>query len=494
MPSVEEVFKEIEPRPGQMEVAQQLADLIAGGKRVLLTAPTGWGKTLVVLAALRASEALPAAWLTRALALGEHIANEAAKMKLFAFVAAGRERTCPLWETLGDAVYDLCRYTRYKCPYARLPAAVPVVADWKEMSKVAKNGGWCAYFAQDFVPCDICVQNYERALRRPVRAYVIDECHNLALPEEKTVTLARLAESVAAIRAYASERLRSRLEALIRHILVRDGDLDARLILNEEGIEELKRVYAELLVENPEHAAAIRPLITLVNATAAYVEAEKISVFRARRALNFRPAVLLTATPLPLPMQTDVEINVEWGSRARAIVVSDVTTKFDEFTSGMVTKYKSLIVNLAKRFRRVLAVAASERVARELRNWVTYEEVKPPPDWEGILMLRARSRYSEGIDLPSDVVALLGAPYLPPEISTRLARVYKTLGLENAVRLAIDAPMLASTIQVVGRAWRDPAKPPLVVLADSRYTRYKEELRMLDIEECGLDELARKLA
>ena len=490
MPSVREFFAEarIEPRPGQVEIAEKLADFLVQGKKTLLTAPTGWGKTVVTLAALKAADALPAAWLTRALALGEHIANEAAKMKLFAFVAAGRERTCPLWETLGDAVYDLCRYTRYKCPYARLPAAVPVVADWKEMSKVAKNGGWCAYFAQDFVPCDICVQNYERALRRPVRAYVIDECHNLALPEEKTVTLARLAESVAAIRAYASERLRSRLEALVRHILVRDGDLDARLILNEEGIEELKRVYAELLVENPERAAALRPLITLVNATAAYVEAERISIFRPRRVLKFRPAVLLTATPLPLPTEVDTEINIEWSVRARGIIVTDVSSKFDEFDSKMALNYKKLLIKLAKKFRRILVFAASERVARELRSWVNYEETTPPPDWEGLLMLRARGRFAEGVNMPAECVIMAGAPYLPPEVSDRLARVYKMQGVENPTRLAIDGSMLAATVQALGRAWREPSKPPLVVLADSRYARYEEQLRkILDIEERELE-------
>jgi DNA excision repair protein ERCC-2 len=492
LPSVEEVFKEakIEPRPGQMEVAQQLADLIAGGKRVLLTAPTGWGKTLVVLAALHASDSLPAAWLVRALALGEHIAEEAAKMKLFTYIAGGREKTCLLWERLEDATHDLCRYARYKCPYARLPPTPPIVTDWSEMVKRARAGRWCAYFAQEMVPSDLVVQNYERALRRPVRAYVIDECHNLALPEEKTVTLARLAESVAAIRAYASERLRSKLEALVRHILVRDGDLDARLILNEEGIEELKRVYAELLVENPERAAALRPLITLVNATAAYVEAERISIFRPRRVLKFRPAVLLTATPLPLPTEVDTEINIEWSVRARGIIVTDVSSKFDEFDSKMALNYKKLLINLAKKFRRILVFAASERVARELRSWVNYEETTPPPDWEGLLMLRARGRFAEGVNMPAECVIMAGAPYLPPEVSDRLARVYKMQGVENPTRLAIDGSMLAATVQALGRAWREPSKPPLVVLADSRYARYEEQLRkMLDIEELELENI-----
>ena len=494
---VRKIFEEagLAPRAGQLEVTEKLAELIESGKRILFTAPTGWGKTLVVLAALRASEALPAAWLVRALALGEHIAEEAAKMKLFTYIAAGRERTCLLWERLGDATYDLCRYARYKCPYARLPPTSPVVTDWREMTEAAKRGKWCAYFAQEMVPSDLIVQNYERALRRPVRALAVDEAHNLALPEERSILLSRLAESIAYARHYVSAHCANRLEALIKYVLTKDGDLDVRLLLHEEDIEELKRVYVSFLAENAEVAREVRPLISLISAPAVYIEAEKISVFRPRRMLNFRPSILMTATPLPLPIQLDAEINVNWRMRARSLIVSDVTSKFDEFDSRMALNYKKLLVNLAKKFRRVLVFAASERVARELRSWVNYEEMIPPPDWEGVLMIKARSRFAEGIDLPADAVALLGAPYLPPEVSNRLARIYKTQGIENSVRLAVDGPMIAVTIQSIGRAWRNPARPPLVVLADARFSRYKEELqKMLDIEEeVASDELNKAL-
>jgi Rad3-related DNA helicase len=90
---------------------------------------------------------------------------------------------------------------------------------------------------------------------------------------------------------------------------------------------------------------------------------------------------------------------------------------------------------------------------------------------------------------------MAGAPYLPPEVTDRLARAYKTQGVENPTRVALEAPMLASTLQAIGRAWREPTRPPLVVLADTRFSRYKETLqRMLNIEgEISSDELDKAL-
>ena len=91
----------VTPRSGQSETAEQLARLIEQGARVLFSAPTGWGKTHAVIAALVEAKALPALWLTRSLTLGNRIAEDAALWKLATFTAAGRERVCPLAEEKG---------------------------------------------------------------------------------------------------------------------------------------------------------------------------------------------------------------------------------------------------------------------------------------------------------------------------------------------------------------------------------------------------------
>jgi hypothetical protein len=57
------------------------------------------------------------------------------------------------------------------------------------------------------VTSDIVVQSYYRR-RRPARAVVIDETHNLLVPEEREVGLGRLAEAITAAREHgASEKL-----------------------------------------------------------------------------------------------------------------------------------------------------------------------------------------------------------------------------------------------------------------------------------------------
>ena len=75
---------------------------------------------------------------------------------------------------------------------------------------------------------------------------------------------------------------------------------------------------------------------------------------------------------------------------------------------------------------------------------------------------------------------------MPPEVTDRLARAYRAMGIEDPLRCAIDAPMLVATLQCVGRAWRDPSKPPLVVLADSRYEKYRELASYFEIAEAEI--------
>jgi Rad3-related DNA helicase len=42
----------------------------------------------------------------------------------------------------------------------------------------------------------------------------------------------------------------------------------------------------------------------------------------------------------------------------------------------------------------------------------------------------------------------------------------------------------------VGRAWRDPQKPPTVYLADERFARYSRELEeYMEIQTTSLDKL-----
>lgn len=461
----------VTPRHGQAEVAGQLARFIEDEKRIIFSAPTGWGKTHCVIAALLTAKAIPAVWMVRSLVLGNRIADDAALWQLHTFVAAGRERTCPLAERLGSAVHEFCRYFRYKCPYARLPPTPPLAISWEELATKGKEEGWCPYYAQDVVESDLIVQNYFKRAR-PARAFVVDEAHNLLVPDEREVKLSQLAEAVAAARERgASDAALRALQSLLRYALIKDGDLSVTLFLREEVLDEIRRLHYEALEEGDRR---LKVLVDITRAAAAYVEGERIHLYRPPLAIPFRPALFISATLPPESaslLGAEVEVRIPWTVKPKAKVVTDVTTKFEEYDSGMAIKYKKLLIEAAKQYRRVLVFAASERVARDLRAWATYEEATPPEGWEGILLLRARGRFSEGIDAPADCVIVAGSPYLPPEVSSRLARLYKRAGHPDPVKAAIDTPMLISTLQCIGRAWRTPDKPPSAILADWRYEK-----------------------
>jgi len=443
---------------------------------VIFSAPTGWGKTHAVLAALIAAKATPAIWMARSLTLGNRVAEDAALWRLNVFVAAGREKTCPLASERGEAIHDYCRYFKHKCPYAKLPSSAPLAAEWRELAARGKEEGWCPYYAQDLVEADIIVQSYFRRMR-PARAFVVDEAHNLLLPEERELKLSQLVEAIAALRARgASTRLLQRLDRLLHYILVRDGDLDANLFLEEEDVNEIKYIYLHALEEGDRR---VKPLLDLTRATAAYIESERIHVFKPAFPHPFKPMLFISATLPPEAstfLQAEAEVRVPWTIKPKAEIVQDVVTKYEEYDNKMALRYKKLLIDSAKQHRRVLVFAASERVARDLRAWVTYEECMPPEGWEGVLLVRARGRFSEGVNLEADAVIIAGAPFLPPSVSERLARAYKSVGHPDPLRAAIDVPMLITTLQCVGRAWRTPEKTPHVVLADQRYEKYTSVL------------------
>ncbi|MEM4431049.1 MAG: helicase C-terminal domain-containing protein [Thermofilaceae archaeon] len=470
----------IEPRPGQLERAREIAYLLAEGRRVLFSAPTGWGKTLTVIAALTEVKLFPAVWFVRALAVGERIAEDASKWGLSTFIAAGRERTC-LQRRVAD-VGDFCRYYKYRCSYFRLPPYVRA-KNFAELVERGRAEGWCPYYAQDLVECDILIQNYLKCTRwlHSPKAFIVDEAHNLLLPRERTYSISRIIETIAAAKQLgASDRLLRNLESVLRYMLVRDGVIDATLYLNEEDVNELWRLH----VQGLEDGVSLRPLLDLTSI--AYVEGERVTVYTPQPQLPYRPVIFVSATMPPGAEQllgAEAVVRVPWLTKPKCKVVTSVTTRFEEFDTKVVLSYRRVLVDIARDFERVLVFVPSERVARELRGVANFEECVPPPDWRGILMLRARGRFSEGVDLPADAVVIAGAPFLPPSVGEWLARQLRRIGIQDPVRAAIDLPMLITTLQCIGRAWRDPSKPPLVVLADHRFERYTAVLReFLEIE------------
>ena len=460
------VFSEqgIKPRPGQLEASEALAKALKDGLSTVFVAPTGWGKTIAVLAALKESGRLPALWLVRSLEVGGRVEEDVALLGLRCFRAAGRARTCPYAERLGDAVHDYCRLFRASCSYyinllrhgVRLPAT-----SWEDLL------GWdvCPYYAQDLVAreADIVVQSYYRR-PYPASALVVDEAHNLLAPRERRLSLRAVAEAVSELRALGFFDVAEEVWSLSTSAgTVRLDRIDLGVLVGalREALSKLKRVKGL-----PKVLRAVRAVL---KGGVAYREegADVISIFEAPWRPSTRPAIYVSATiPEELEPLLGASASVRIPVKAReALVTSWLTSKYGEET---VWGYIKLLAKLKFRYRRVLAFA-SERLAVRLLDAVQYYEENPPPDWRGVLLLHVRGRYAEGVDLPADCVAVLGAPFLPPEVTAKLRRYYGRIGAGDA---ALWAPMVITTLQAVGRAARSPSDSPTIVLADYRFLRY----------------------
>ena len=482
--------KGIKPRPYQVEAAEALVAALEGGDISLLSAPTGWGKTLVTLVSLKAARMLPATWLVRSLSLASRIEEDAALLGLRTFTLLGREKCCPLYERLGEDVYDYCRYYRHRCRYFLSvdPEKALQAVDWRELL----GWGMCPYFGGELAAsrADVTVQSYWRR-RRITKAIVVDEAHNLLQPREISYPLSKLPDVLRELKKLgASFHLVEKLERLAE---LDDGPIDVKLLLSEEVLEELAELYLTAIREG--RKVGLGRFLRVVGTDAQYIESGKLMGLKASPLKLQRPAVLLSATMPELGRRllgVEVEVKVPMTKRI-AYVLPWLTTKYDEFYEN-VKEYRNLLTVL--KLAGKVVVFGSHRVISVLRRKADlFEEdlVEPPRDWRGVLMLKARGRFSEGVNLEAPVVAILGCPFLPPGAASRLARAYRRMGVENYWEMARDVPMLITTLQCIGRATRTPGSNPLILLADYRFKRYEKQLEeYLELNEIRSLEDVRK--
>ena len=144
---------------------------------VALDAPTGWGKTLPTLIALKETNMLPALWLVRSLTIGSRVSDDASLLGLRCFIAAGRGYTC-LVDIDSDEVHEYCRVMRHRCRYF-LGLDEKKIPEWItsyiELVREGKARNFCPYYAQDFRirDADVIVQNYHRR-RQYAKVTVVD--------------------------------------------------------------------------------------------------------------------------------------------------------------------------------------------------------------------------------------------------------------------------------------------------------------------------------
>jgi len=433
---IEEFFKKagIEPRPGQIEVAEQLAKQLDSGS-VGLEAPTGFGKTLAVLVALAARDDFPVLWRTRTYPMARHTAEQCALLNLRYFVAAGREKMCRIEE---DTMRFLCRYMRYKCPYFDVISQVPDdVFDYMELRERIRDV--CPYHAQLFVRAQVYIGVYRLGLPLPRQVEVLDEAHNLI--EVKSLPLSIVYDALKEIQIP-----KNALSRIIEH--------------PKAFAEETIPIVLKNIDEGKKLLAAPKLLALLSRAEVAWVEESEVHFIE--RYIPRVRAVYISATLSPLAEIFRVPIIQVPAKRRKAYVTTWLTTQFQEYDCIMAQRYNDLLFLLRKHFRRILAFA-TERVATLIHYDLDEDTLED--DWSGVLLVKARGRRAEGVDLEADAVISIGAPFPPPFARTR------TIGL------SLETLTVITTVQNIGRALRKPSDDPFVVLADRRFLKLTQQLQ-----------------
>jgi DNA excision repair protein ERCC-2 len=187
------------------------------------------------------------------------------------------------------------------------------------------------------------------------------------------------------------------------------------------------------------------------------------------------------------------------GPEMSCYLVSGLTTKFEARDEVMIEMVRRHLVEVAEKARShgwgVLVYFPSY----ELLEW-TKETMNTNSDtllWEAkgasqeevdflvreftsrqgqgrVLCGVVGGRLAEGVDLPADLVIILGVPFAPP--TPRQERLIKRLSeavgdKEKAWSFAVTLPAVWKVVQAAGRAVRGPEDSAIILLVDDRYER-----------------------
>jgi Rad3-related DNA helicase len=174
-----------------------------------------------------------------------------------------------------------------------------------------------------------------------------------------------------------------------------------------------------------------------------------------------------------------------FGDNLKAMVVSGLTTKFERRDEKMVEDIRWILKLATRRGKRALIFLPSFEILEAVRGEdVLYEDRGLPQESvdglvseflnsEKPLIAVYNGRLSEGVDLSSDLVFLVGVPFAPP--TPRTAKLLRRLseifgGDENRAKLyGIILPGLWAALQAAGRAIRGPEDSADIFLIDDRY-------------------------
>ena len=171
-----------------------------------------------------------------------------------------------------------------------------------------------------------------------------------------------------------------------------------------------------------------------------------------------------------------------------ARVVRGLTTKYEHRTDETIADVRTLISSIPEGVRALVFLPSHEFVQEvlkgvsrtdllvEARGMRQEDLEKMLEGWKegGVVVAPFGGRLAEGVDLPADLVLLVGVPFAPPSprVSKLLQKLMSVFNEEDEAWLhGFVLPALFVAVQAAGRAVRGPEDRALVLLIDDRYRR-----------------------
>jgi len=445
-------------------LTRELISLLKSGSNVMLQAPTGWGKTTLMLKMLTllAQEGWKSGFVAPTLFLLMEKWRELMEMVQSMpnppriILTAGAGQYC---------VYQWNIPQRF-CPRCKLYRRSVDVSfgDFVTFEDIEKHApeNVCGYWAQEAVlpRYGIILGHYGRLSKiiHLLHFLFIDEAHEFFIPRISSHSLAEIAQllgvntreltTVAVIKELIEEKIYSNV----------DPRTEDRLWAIYNAVK--KTCWIE---ENELHCMDLYDL------------PQRVRVFAA------------TATPPPgwPPEGWGRKIIIEPKIKPRAYIETQSAFYFKDRYDGLGGQIYSLIEWLKDKFgaRRIIIFStASARIAISMSVKVDNDPLKPPP--EGAVIADAWGRMRVGVNLPYYDAAILTGISLPPTARRRLWAEGRDPNVVEVVQAIQLAGRILRPRPNENETYADVLRKRIIVFADARYAKHIEYLQQFfDIRE-----------
>ena len=463
----------LELREDQREIVKKLVNALSSAPWVALQAPTGWGKTIAALFAIRELKVKPTLWLEPRLATELHVFQHAISLGLRALATAGREKLCLNNYTTIDFMRGVC----HSCQFNKLVSLGELGdfgafadMDFGRVREVGEQMSICPYklqsFLERFYGYDLVIAHFNRVgkLIKAVRPklIIVDEAHNLALP--------------------AIHRVDARaLRLLLERLSFEEGEA-IRLIRSPESLRAVLRELIDTLIytvgEDNDMRSIIEEILSMINAQIWYYdESEEALIGLEIPSIGANvPTLFMSATLPPSLLQNAIVVRRGWSIPVRiddkyALTLDGIERRRDEIARRVEEYLQPGTI--------IFTTLSREALLGDGVIWEDelVERNKTPCDFrDKVVVLKSFGRFNEGVDLDCfSRLVILGLPLLPPNVMQRL----RSRGINERDFVVMK------TVQLIGRVIRTAEKPsqmPEIVLIDRRFRLIESELMNYEIE------------